>query len=216
MSVRVNLLPRETYARQAAARQRLAAGALAVLLLVILGGIYVFQLQRVSDAEEELVVEQERVDELQDEVAALAEFGELQERQEQMHEIISQTLGDEVTVAGVLQDLAAVMPSDAQLDSLTVTIGERSTDTTTRAPTIGDLSVSGKSLESHAPGVERFLISLDKVVSFVDLHVSSSSLTGDDEEDEDEDRTVSFNVDGQIGPEVLTGRYADGLPEELR
>lgn len=214
MSVRVNLLPRETYARQAAARQRLVAGVLGALLLVILAGVYVFQLQRVSDAEEELAVEQERVDELRAEVASLAEFGELQQRREAMEEVIIQTLGREVTVAGVLQDLAAVMPADAQLDSLSVTVGEPSTDTTTRAPTIGELSVTGKSLESHAPGVERFLISLDKVASFVDLHVSSSSLEGD--VDEDDDRTVSFDVDGQIGPEVLTRRYADGLPEELR
>jgi hypothetical protein len=73
--------------------------------------------------------------------------------------------------------------------------------------------MNGKSLESHAPGVERFLISLDKVASFVDLHVSPprsratrrTPTTG-----------PSPSVDGQIGPEVLTGRYDDGLPEELR
>jgi Tfp pilus assembly protein PilN len=214
VSVRVNLLPRETYARQAAARQRLLAGVAGLLLIVILAGVYVFQLQRVSDAEAELAAEQARVDELQAEVAALAEFEELQRRHEEILDVIAQTLAGEATVAGVLQDLAAVMPTDAQLDSVSLTLGQESTDSTTRAPTVGDLSMNGKSLESHAPGVERFLISLGKVASFVDLHVSSSSLEGDQEDPDD--RTVSFNVDGQIGPEVLTGRYDDGLPEELR
>jgi Tfp pilus assembly protein PilN len=210
MSVRVNLLPRETYARQAAARQRGVAGLAGLLLLLLLAGAYWWQTSRVADARDELAAEEQRVTELEAEVAALAEFDELRDRQESSDETIRTTLDGEATFAGILQDLAAVMPGDSQLDSLTVSVGGQSVDDTTRQPTVGSFAATGQTLTSHAPGVERLLLSLDKVASFVDLFVNSSTL------DDAEQDIASFSVEGQIGPEVLTGRYQDGLPEELR
>jgi Tfp pilus assembly protein PilN len=210
VSVRVNLLPRETYARQLASRQRAFAAVAGLLLIVLLAGVYWWQASRVADARDELAAEEERVSELNAEVAALVEFEELRDRQETSDETIRTTLDGEATFAGILQDLAAVMPADSQLDSLTVSVGEASMDDTTRRPTVGSFSATGQTLASHAPGVERLLLSLEKVASFVDLFVNSSTLA-DDEQD-----IASFSVEGQIGPEVLTGRYEDGLPEALR
>ena len=210
MSVRVNLLPRETHAKQAATRQRLLLAGAGVLLLVLLAGVHLFQLSRVDSARAELAEEEARAAELQDEVAALAEFDDLQERRRQAHETIAVTLGGEMGLAGILQDLAAVMPADAQLDSLNVSLGTESHDATTGRATVGTFSATGKTLTSHAPGVERLVLALDKVAPFVDIFVNSSSL---DEAGED---VATYSVEGQIGPEVLTGRYRDGLPEELR
>lgn len=210
MSVRVNLLPRETFARQQARRQQALTGLAGLLLLVILGGVYWFQASRVSDARDELAAEEEVVSELEAEVAALEEFDDLRDRREETEEAIRATLAGEVTFAGILQDLAAVMPSDAQIDTMAISLSDVGTDETTGETTIGSMNLTGKTLTSHAPGVERFLLSLNKVVSFVDLHVNSSSL------DDADDSIASFSVEGQIGPEVLTGRYADGLPEDVR
>ena len=211
MSVRVNLLPSETAERQAASRQRLAVAGGFVLLLVLLGGVYLFQVNRVSDARDELAAEQAEVEELEAEVAALAEFEELRQRRGEVQEAIRTTLAGEVGMAGILQDLAAVMPDDAQFDTLSVNIGEEALDPATGRPTLGAFAANGQTLTSHAPGVERLLLSLDKISAFLDLHVGSSALT--DEEDED---IATFNVEGRLGDEVLTGRYLEGLPEELR
>lgn len=210
MSVRVNLLPRETSARQAASRQRLIAAAAIVLLLILLAAVHLFQLGRVDSARTELAAEEERVTELQDEVASLREYEELRQQQAETQETLQTTLGGETGLAGILQNVAAVMPTDAQMDSLSITLGEEGQDPVTGAPTVGTMSATGKTLTSHAPGVERLLLSLEKVASFVDLFVNSSSLQEADEE------VTTFTVESQIGSEVLTGRYQAGLPEELR
>ena len=210
MSVRVNLLPRETYARQLASRQRGLAGIAALCLLLVLGGVYWWQLARVSDAADELAVEEARVADLQAEVAALTEFDELQVRHEEAESAMRATLQGEVTFAGLLQDVAAVMPADSQMDSLSITIEPSNEDEAPGATAVGTFTATGQTLTSHAPGVERLLLSLDKVASFSDLFVNSSTL-GDAEQD-----IASFSIEAEIGPEVMTGRYADGLPEELR
>lgn len=210
MSVRVNLLPRETSARQAASRQRLLAAGAVVLLLVLLAAVHLFQMGRVDSARTELAAEEERVAELQDEVASLREFEELQQRHAEAQQTLQMALGGESGLAGILQDVAAVMPTDAQMDSLSITLGEEGQDPVTGTTTVGSMSATGQTLTSHAPGVERLLLSLEKVASFVDLFVSSSSL------EEADDEVATFTVESQIGAEVLTGRYQGGLPEELR
>ena len=210
MSVRVNLLPQETAERQAAARQRGITVLVVLLLVALLGAAYWWQLARVSDARDELATEEEQVAELQGEVAALSEFEELRIRHEDTLATISTTLDGESSVAGILQDLAAVMPTDTQLDTLGLVLNEAGVDDATGTRTAGNFTANGQTLTSHAPGVERLLLSLDKVAAFRDLHVNSSTL-----EVEDED-FATFSVDGQLGPEILTRRYENGLPEELR
>jgi Tfp pilus assembly protein PilN len=210
VSVRVNLLPQEAAAKQEAARQRTAFAGGGLVLLLLLGLVYFWQVSRVDNARTELAAEEARADELRAEVAALSDFDELQRRQADAQEAVRTTLSGEVTFAGILQDVAAVMPSDAQMDSVSVSVGAPSTDDVTGRETMGSMTATGQTLTSHAPGVERVLLSLDKVVSFLDLHVSSSSLQDADE------GIAGFTVEAQIGPEVLTRRYDDGLPEELR
>ena len=210
MSVRVNLLPQAAADKQEASRQRSMVALGAVVLLAVLGLAYWWQVARVNDAEEQLAIEQARVDEVQAEVRALGEFAELQERQRDADDALRTTLAGEVTFAGILQDLAAVIPSDAQVDSLGISVGDERVDETTGARSIGAFTMTGKTLTSHAPGVERLLISLDKIASFSNVFVTSSSL------DEPDDDVASFSVEGDLGPELLTRRYADGLPEELR
>jgi Tfp pilus assembly protein PilN len=210
MSVRVNLLPREAVEKQSAARQRNGVAGGALVLVALLGLLYWWQVSRVNDARDELAIEQARVDELQAEVNALSEFDELQRRRNEADESIETVLSDEVTVAGILQDLAAVMPNDAQLDTLAVTLGQVDAPDGTASNAVGNFNLTGKTLTSHAPGVERLLLSLDKIVSFTDLFVNSSTL------EDPEDTVANFSVEGNLGPEVRTERYRDGLPQELR
>jgi Tfp pilus assembly protein PilN len=207
MSVRVNLLPEATKQRDRAAQQRSLAALAGVVLLAGLGGVYLWQSSQVSQAEDQLLAEQARTSHLRGEQAELIAFEELADRRERSDEILISALGDEVSLAGVLQDVAAVMPADTQLETFAVNIPSPS-DPETDA--VGTLSLTGKTLASHAPGVERVLISLDKVVSFREAYLNSSTL------DEDDGRIATFSLDGQIGSEAETDRYANGLPEEWR
>lgn len=210
MSVRVNLLPQESYARQVATRQRSMLVGGFLLLLLLLGLLYAWQLNRVGDARDELVAEEERTQQLDAEVAALDEFDDLRARHDEAQQTLRTTMAAEASFAAMLQDLAAVMPSDSQVDTLNLSVGDEGSDEATGQPTVGTFTATGRTLASHAPGVERMLLSLDKVSAFVDLYVTGSTL------DEPDDDIASFTLEGRLGTEVLTRRYDDGLPEDLR
>ncbi|MBW3659808.1 MAG: hypothetical protein KY457_14305 [Actinobacteria bacterium] len=210
MSVRVNLLPGEVAERNRAARQRAGLAAGAVAFLGALGLVYLVQLNRVGDAQEQLEAEQARVAELQAEVADLQEFQELEQRAAASETVLVSALGDEASIAGVLQDLAAVMPSDAELNSISITVNDTAVAPVagqTRA-SYGTITMSGRTLRGHAPGLERLLLELDKVASFSGLFFSSSAV--------DEANVGTFSVELNLGDEILTRRYLNGLPEELR
>jgi Tfp pilus assembly protein PilN len=210
MSVRVNLLPRETHERQAAARQRLGVLAGVVGLLALLGLAYWWQAMQLSDAETELAEEEAVLAGLEQQLAALQEFEELEERIERDERLIASALADEVSFAAILQDVAAVMPSDAQFEQLTISSSAAAPSEGIERPSWGTLSAQGSSLANHAPGLERLLLQFDKIAAFHDLFFTNSSL------DDADDEIVSFNVEAELGPEILTGRYQDGIPEELR
>jgi len=204
MSVRVNLLPEATRARGRASHQRTVALAAAAGFLVLLGGVYGWAAGQVSAAEEELAVEQARTSELRSQRAELIAFQDLADRRDRAEARLIAALAGEVSAAGILQDLAAVVPSDTQLESLAITIGGG------QGAFVGSFSLTGRTLTSHAPGVERVLMSLDKIASFRELYLNSSRL------DDDDERIATFSLDGQLDRSVTTGRYADGLPEVLR
>lgn len=210
MSVRVNLLPGEVAERNRAARQRAGLAAAGVAFVGLLGVVYLVQLNRVSSAREQLEAEQAQVAALQAEVAELQEFQELEQRAEASAGVLAAALGNESSLAAVLQDVAAVMPSDAELTALSITINAEPLPPVAGELTAanGTVTMSGRTLRGHAPGLERLLLELDKVASFSGVFFSSSAV--------DEDNVGTFSVDLNLGTEVLTRRYLDGLPEELR
>jgi hypothetical protein len=214
MSVRVNLLPQEQTARQAAARQRNGVIAGGVAVVALLGVVTLWQNGRVSDAEDRLAAEQTVLAGLQAEENELGEFAELESRTAESDQLIVEALAGESSFAGVLQDVASVMPADAQLESLTLTVAPpvpgTEPETGTESASLGTMVAVGKSLNDHAPGLERLLIELDKVAAFHDLFFTSSVL------EEPDDPYPTFTVEAQLGPEILTGRYFDGVPEDLR
>ena len=207
MSVRINLLPEATKQRDRAAQQRSLAALAGVALLAGLGGVHLWQSSQVNQAEDELLAAQAVSSELRGDQAELVAFEELADRHDRSGEVLTTALSGEVSVAGVLQDLALVIPADTQLDSFAVNIPVVP-DPASSA--VGTLTLTGKTLTAHAPGVERLLLSLDKVAGFRESYLNSSTL------DENEDRIATFSLDTQIGPEAETRRYADGLPEVLR
>jgi Tfp pilus assembly protein PilN len=199
VSVRVNLLPQATKAGAKATRQRGLAAALGLLLLLVLGGVYWWQSGEIREAEERLAQEELVAQGLQNEVSALSEYQELGVAQQAASDALVEVMGGEVSIGAILQDIAVGMPSDAQLDTLNITLNET-------------FNATAQTLSRHAPGVERLLLSYERFASLFDLHADSSTLL----EREDDVDVVSLQFDGLINDAARTGRYADGLPEGLR
>ena len=214
MSVRVNLLPEATKQRDRAGRQRFLAAAGGAAVLMMLGGVWLWQGAQLNDANDRLAVEEQRVAVVNSEIADLAAFRDLQVNEQRIAESVQAALAWEVSLAAVLQDVAASIPEDAQLDSLNVAVSpEPEVDPISGQRSAGTFTLSASSLTDHAPGLERFLLSLDQYVSLFDLHVSSSTL---ETEREDNLPVVAFTVEGRISDTLRTETYANGLPEVLR
>lgn len=210
MSVRVNLLPASTRAHGRAVRQRGILAASSLLLVLLLGGIWFWQGTRINDAEQRLADAERETALLRSQVTDLALFGDLRDEVNRLDGAVADTLAYEVTVAGLLQDLAASVAENAQVDNLNVTLlDEPERDPITGQLAIGTFTMSVQALSVHAPGVERFLLGLDQQLSFFDVHVSTSTI---DAEREDELDVVTFSVDGRLSEVLLTRRYALGVP----
>lgn len=214
MSVKVNLLPSDRAEREAAGRARGYIGLGFVALAGGLGVLYFLGTQNVTAAEGRVAAEQDTLTALQADLAGLEEFDALSVRASDANEVIQAAMGGEVSYAGILQDVAAVMPPSADLESLTISTGQvinRDLGDTRQA--IGRLAMGGRSIEGHAPGLERFLLEFDKIAGFSDAFFTSSirgeveGLTLD---------IIDFDVELDLGPDTLTARYVDGLPEVLR
>lgn len=202
-NARVNLLPGDVRERQSANRERILAAAAVGALVVVLGGVWFWKNAQVGDAREKLAAEEATTQALQAEVAELNEYAAIQTELLDADENVASVLGGEVGVAGILQDLATVMPPGVELDSLSVQVTPDN-----ELITIGELAMTGRTIDRHAPGLERVLLELDKVTAFRAPYFGSAAVDNDD--------AVAFDVSVQLGTEVLTGRYNEGIPEVLR
>jgi len=211
VSVRVNLLPREVGERNVARRARILAVFAMLALVAALVFLYLMQVNKVTAAQAELDAEEAERDALQSEVDALQEFAALETRAQEATALLSTALAGEVSFAAMLQDVALVMPSDADLLTLSAALSAEVTeDFDFGGPSFGRVIATGNSLRGHAPGLERLLIEFDKVAAFFNLFFASSAQVDPGPE------TIAYQVQFDLGPEVFTQRYVDGLPEELR
>jgi hypothetical protein len=217
--VRVNLLPQSSRDRSRAARARTLAGAGALVLLAGLGGLYWLQDSRVSDREAALAAELATVAQLEGEVTQLGEFADLAQRLERAHGLLVATMGDEVSLAAVLQDVAAITPSTTWLESFGVALEDEPTTPLGAArPTLGRITTSGVDASSHAPGLERFMLELDKVVAFDNVFFTDSTVVGDEQRVfiGGDGAESEFALELDLGVDARTNRYINGVPEELR
>ena len=206
MTARVNLLPETTRERDRQASARVAVVVILVVVIAGLGGVYWWLTTEVANAEEELAEARQVTRELEAEEAELAAFADLERLRDLTSDRVSDTLAGEVSVAGFLQDIALVMPGDAQLDSMTATLEDFDPEITT----VGTFTMSGKSLRLHAPGVERLLLEFEKAATITDPFLNTSTL------DEPDETVVSFSLDGRVTATALTDRYTQGIEEVIR
>lgn len=203
MSVRVNLLPGDVRARGEATRARAGAAVLGLLLLAVLGLLTFMQRGSISDAEDRLAAVEAANTQLEAEIVALQPFADLETRASESIETVSTALGDQKSVATVLQDLSAVMPPGAQLDTVAVTFSPDPLAPAAGGTRLvhGTLLATGQVLDGIAPGVERLAIDLGRVAAFDNVFVTTATA--------DEEGVIAFTIELEFGPEVFTGRFVD-------
>lgn len=202
MTARVNLLPGTVAESNAANRQRILAGVIVLLVIVALVAATFLQRGVLNDAEDELAEAQAELSAASAEVAELQEFADLEARLARTDALLSEVMADEATLAGVLQDIALVVPTDGAFTSLSIDLAAA------EGLNVGSFTANAEVLESHAPGVERFLLQLERAAGFRSVYPGGSTI--------DEDDIANFTVSVQLGPEYRTERYRDGLPEVVR
>lgn len=209
MSATVDLLPPEIGEARTQRRVLQALAGAFVVLLLALAVVQVVQLRRVDAAVAVQEAEEARLAQLRAEVAGLSEFGLVAAELETAELQLVAALASEVGMAAILQDLAAVMPSDANVDGVTLTVDPDGAEAGSGAlpQTVATLQLSGETRRGVAPGVERLLVSLDKVAAFQGAELGSTTM---------DEAYARFEVGLDVDTNGLTGRYLDGIPEELR
>lgn len=218
MSVRVNLLPREFEARsrqrQAALVGLLVVGAWVVLLAVLLLG----RLSAVDSAEEDRNAAQTQVTQLQAEVAALAPFQDLADRLAAGNLQLAFAMGEEVSWAELLNDIALTTPSSTSLTSFAGNLVDLQPNqpaaevfTSNDAEDAGVLVFNGYSVDRVAPGIEAVLLRYGTVESFYQQYLSVA--TG---REIGEILVTDFTAEVRLDTDARTERYVDGLPEAGR
>lgn len=168
MTPRVNLLPPEFHQRVVERRYAFrSAGGLVVLLLVLLL-VTVMQGRQIGAAEARRDTAQAELAQLQEEQAELRPFDELAGSLESRNEVISFAMAREISWATTLTDLAATLPEDASLTSVSATMdvppvpgGESQEQPAAGAAAdqdvVATLSLDGYSVTGLAPGVASVL-----------------------------------------------------------
>ena len=174
----VNLLPPELRQRQVVRRTTsiVVAGGLGVLALV--GIFYFFQLQRLSDAEDELRAQQARNAELQTQIAELQPFADLQADLEAKQGLVRSLFLNEVSWSSVLLDVSRVIPDASYLTNMTGQVtaltgtppGGAVPETDSQL--IGSISFQGVAKETET--IATWLTRLEQVQGWVNAWVSSA------------------------------------------
>jgi hypothetical protein len=202
MSVKVNLLPDAVTQKARSVRSRNASIAAAAVVVAVMGALTVAQVGAVTASEQNLAAGQDANRLLQARVGELAPFADLEQRRADAAAEVAAAMGREASVAGILQDLAAVFPPTAELQTLSLTISPEAALPQAGGTRLshGRLLLGGRVLVGLAPGLERLMLDVERAVAFDNVFGGAATV--------DEFDVTTFSLDMDLGPEVFTNRYA--------
>jgi Tfp pilus assembly protein PilN len=174
----VNLLPPEIRQRQQTRRVTflvIAGGAIALLLIVF---VYLLQARSLASVNDQINAQQAINTGLNGQIADLQRFQDLQDQANAKKALLTTVFANEVSFSGALFDVSRVIPSDAYLTSLSITISPPAAPTLGQTPTgiIGSIAFAGQGLDADT--VATLLTRLDGVKGWVNPYVTSVTKTG--------------------------------------
>ena len=215
MTHQFNLLPAPYVEKMAERRLARVAGAALLLLVGALAMLSMAQTRQLSQAERVRTEEQARNTELLARLKTLAPVRQLTVEIGGRERVLSVAMGTQVSWAATLSSLSTTFPADTALTSFNA---ESTLLAFGAVPpvepgdghrVIGSTSLTGYSVESFTPGVERLLQLLDAVSGLTQprLQIGAVELMG-------ELPVTTFDGTTFIDGSAVTGRFADGLPPE--
>ena len=214
---RVDLLP-PTYVQRRRERNNtvIVAVAIAVVLLLLVGWWF-FLGTKINDAEETLAEVQAQNAELNQEIAELQRFVELENEVKGKRQALQTVMQGDVDWPGLLAEIAMVIPGEVWLTNLTGSAG--TTEGATQVPTetssipisdlepFGRIQFQGKSLTM--PGIAKWMVRLEGVESFFAVYLQSAveedSVTGV--------KTFTFNSSLELSDKAASGRHQGKVGE---
>jgi Tfp pilus assembly protein PilN len=199
----VNLLPPEILEAQ---RWRRTTGLVAAAGAVLLGLIFLFYLMQVGtlgNVRDDVEAQEATNQQLRAQIADLQRFEDLQVRAQAKQELLAATFRGEASFSGLLMDLSRVIPSDAALNSLAVTItpptAEDDPATDPAAPGfVGTITTAGEAQGFDT--LSTWLTRLEQVQGWVNPWMSTIA------QREEGGTIYTFSSGVDLTPDVLTQR----------
>lgn len=202
----INLLPPELRQRQAIRRNTSSVVAVGLAALALIGLFYFFQLQRLSQAQSDLVEQQDRNSQLESQIAALQQFADLQAELTAKEQLVATIFVNEVSWSSALLDVSRVIPDASYLTNLTgqlttAVAGEAPPTTTGGTPEttlIGNMSFAGVANQTET--IATWLTRLEEVQGWVNAWVNST------QEDAPSSRIYTFSNGLDLTQQAATAR----------
>jgi len=172
----VNLLPPEILRGQKSRRTALMVLAAGGVVLALLFGFYLLQVQRLSSVEDDITAQEQTNAQIQAEIAELQKFEDLQVEAQQAEERLASAYVGEVAFSGLLMDVSRIVPSDAFIQSLSLNTtpsqpAEGEADA--GATFVGTMALSGEALGVDT--VSQYLTRIEQVDGWVNPWASAIS-----------------------------------------
>ena len=182
----------------------MAAAGLAVLALI--GIFYFFQVQRLSQVQSDLAAQQSRNAGLEEEIASLQEFADLQAELASKEALLGEIFVNEVSWSSALLDVSRVIPDASHLTNLTgqvtpTVVGEVATEPTGGTPEtslIGNMTFAGVANQTET--MATWITRLEEVKGWVNAWVNSA------QEDAPFSRIYTFSNGLDLTQDAATAR----------
>jgi Tfp pilus assembly protein PilN len=202
----VNLLPSELRERQAIRRTTSLVVAAGLAVLALIGIFYVFQVQRLSQAQSDLEAQQSQNAQLGTQIASLQEFADLQAELASKEALVGEIFVNEVSWSSALLDVSRVIPDASYLTNLTgqitpTVVGEVATEPTGGTPEttlIGNMTFAGVANQTET--IATWITRLEEVQGWVNAWVNSA------QEDAPFSRIYTFSNGLDLTQEAATAR----------
>jgi Tfp pilus assembly protein PilN len=175
----VNLLPPEILQSQRMRKVTAVVIGAAVPILLLVVFSYLLESRSLSQVNRDIEEQKNRNVQLEGQISGLRPFQELQTEAGQKQQLLGEVFADEVSFSQLLLHVSQVIPSDAYLKSLSITVGatgQPATGATTSTGIIGSIAFSGEGASSDT--VATFLSSLEGVNGWANPYVTSVTKTG--------------------------------------